>query len=191
VTTGGATGVVADGKVYYPTWPTGRILIFGGSASYSVIEVSPLVTTPTYIFGGPGNYDSLAAGGGPTVIVGGGGSHDTLTSLSGRDVLIAGTGSATLDAAGTSQDMLVGGTTAFNSNQAILNAVLTEWNSSATYAVRVAAELAAYGSQIHSSGVADILYGNVSSTSPGNWFLRSSLDSDYLVKSSETVTPIV
>jgi hypothetical protein len=84
--------------------------------------------------GGPGD-DTLLAGKGSVVLVGGGGT-DKLVGGSGHGVLIAGAGAATITG-GNNQDLIIGGTTNYDANVAALTAILTEWASANTYAVKV------------------------------------------------------
>ncbi len=114
--------------------PTGRIVIHGVAGS-ETIGVSPLVTTPAFIYGGSGN-DTLWGGGGPNMIVGGTGSNKLYGGV-GRSVLIAGPGASLLSAGG-GDAILVAGTTIYNANDAALLAILDEWNSSESYAMRAA-----------------------------------------------------
>ncbi len=93
--------------------------------------------------GGPGN-DSLIGGGGSNVLIGGPGD-DTLTGTGTRDILIGGTGADRLVGNG-GDDILIAGTTTYDSgpdsaklaNDAILMKLQDEWNSTRTYADRIA-----------------------------------------------------
>jgi hypothetical protein len=114
--------------------PTGRIVIHG-VAGNETIGVSPLVTTPAFIYGGNGN-DTLWGGGGPNMIVGGTGSNKLYGGV-GRSVLIAGPGASLLSAGG-GDAILLAGTTIYNANDAALLAILDEWNSNESYATRSA-----------------------------------------------------
>ena len=114
--------------------PTGHIVVHG-VAGTETIGVSPQVTTPAFIYAGSGN-DNLWGGGGPTVIIGGAGKN-TLYGGTGRSILIAGAGASTLTAGG-GDALLIAGSTNYNANDAALLAILNEWNSSKSYAIRAA-----------------------------------------------------
>ena len=114
--------------------PTSRIIIHG-VAGNETIGVSPLVTIPSFIYGGQGN-DTLWGGGGPNVIVGGTGANKLYGGV-GRSILIAGA-SASLLAAGGGDALLIAGTTNYSANDAALMAILNEWNSSESYGRRTA-----------------------------------------------------
>jgi hypothetical protein len=124
--------VSVNGVKSGPFHPTSRVVLFGDGGA-NRIQVSPLVTVPAWLVGGPGN-DILMAGGGPSVLLGGPG-NDLLIGVTGRDLLIGGTGSDTL--IGNRDDILVAGTTSFDADQASLNAILLEWYSSRSFTERV------------------------------------------------------
>ncbi len=140
---------------------TGRIVIHG-VAGTETIGVSPAVTAPAFIYGGSGN-DVLWGGGGPNVIVGGTGSTK-LYGGAGRSVLIAGASAGVLTA-GAGNAIMIAGITSYDANDAALLAILDEWNSTESYATRVAdiegagsdplAQNGSYylnGSTVHSNG---------------------------------------
>jgi Ca2+-binding RTX toxin-like protein len=79
--------------------------------------------------------DSITGNALNNVITGGAG-NDTIDGGAGRDLAIGGLGSDTLS--GSDQDdLLIGGTTAYDPNDAALEAVLNEWASANTYAARI------------------------------------------------------
>ena len=80
--------------------------------------------------------DHLKAGGGPSVLLGGGGD-DELIGGNARNILIGGSGADFLQGQ-ADEDLLIGGATLFDDNDAALLAMLREWNSSRTFAQRVA-----------------------------------------------------
>ncbi len=95
------------------------------------------VAVPAILFGGTGvNNLSVAGSSANNILVGGPGA-DKLTGGSGRDILIGGGGSDTL-VAGTGSDILIGGRTVYNVNLAALAALMAEWQSTDSYAERVA-----------------------------------------------------
>ncbi|MBI3407607.1 MAG: hypothetical protein HY040_04535 [Planctomycetes bacterium] len=114
--------------------PTGRIIAYGGAGNDN-IQVSDRIHLPAFLYGGPGN-DFLLGGAGNNVLVGDDG-NDILIGRGGRDVLIGGTGRDILIAGG-GQDILIAGNTAFDSHDAALFLILSEWTSSRDYETRVA-----------------------------------------------------
>jgi Ca2+-binding RTX toxin-like protein len=85
---------------------------------------------------GDDNANIIAGRGGNDILLGGGG-NDTLSGGTGRDFLIGGTG-ADLIVGNAQEDILVAGTTAYDGNDTALAAIMAEWNSGDTYAIRVA-----------------------------------------------------
>jgi Ca2+-binding RTX toxin-like protein len=105
-----------------------------GGASNNVIDASRF--QGRVILSGGGGNDTLRSGSGPSVLLGGTG-NDILAAGPGRSVMIGGSGADRL-IGGADDDLLIDGTTTFETNTAALLAVLNEWNSSASYATRVA-----------------------------------------------------
>jgi Ca2+-binding RTX toxin-like protein len=124
--------VSVNGITSGPFHPTSRMVIFGYGGN-NHIQVSKLVTVPAWLVGGTGN-GTLIAGGGPSILIGGRG-NDTLVAGSGRDLFIGGGGADEL--IGNRNDILVAGTTSFDADQASLNAIMREWNSTDIYSRRV------------------------------------------------------
>ncbi len=116
----------------------------GGGFKYAVEE-----------FGGAGN-DTLKAGSSGDILVGGDG-NDSLVSGAGNDLEIGGTGSDKI-AGDAGQDILISGTTAFDNDPASLAAISAEWNSTRSFASRVAN---LQGSNPNSADFAARLNGNV------------------------------
>ncbi|MBM4082819.1 MAG: calcium-binding protein, partial [Planctomycetes bacterium] len=85
--------------------------------------------------GGAGN-DDLDGGQGADILLGGVG-NDRLSGGEGRDLMIGGLGSDTLRG-DQDDDILIGGRSIFEIDVNALIAVSAEWNSSRTYAQRVA-----------------------------------------------------
>ena len=110
--------------------PTGRIIVHG-LAGHDYLAVANRVTLPAWLYGEDGN-DSLWGGGGPNILFGGGG-NDALRGGSGRGMLIGGEGSDVLGG-GINNSLLIGGTTAYDANDAALQAIVNEWNTAATSA---------------------------------------------------------
>ncbi|MGH7193925.1 MAG: calcium-binding protein, partial [Candidatus Saccharimonadales bacterium] len=125
-----ANGTITEG----PFSPTGRIVIYG-QAGNDVVDIANNVMLPGWVFTGNGN-NNVTAGGGPSVLVGGVG-NDTLTAGSGRDILIGGQGADSLVGSG-GDDLMIAGTTAYDANDIALAAILAEWDSADSLAVRMA-----------------------------------------------------
>ena len=86
------------------------------------------------LMGGTGN-DTLIAGIGNDVLVGGSG-NDVLMGGTGKNLLIAGGGADNV-VGGTNQDLIIGGSTTYDNNLTALAAIMAEWTSADTYAVRI------------------------------------------------------
>jgi Ca2+-binding RTX toxin-like protein len=125
-----------------------------GRANNEQIVVDSALTLPAFLFAGDGTNALIDGGGGPTVEVGGAGGA-VLKGGTGRNILIAGRGGAHLEG-GKADDILIGGYTDFDNNLAALQAILAEWNSSDSNAVRTAA-LSSYfnATTVHDDGIAD------------------------------------
>jgi Ca2+-binding RTX toxin-like protein len=130
VTISNSSGTVTEG----PFSPNGRIIVYGQSGN-DAITIAGGVTLPGWIFAGNGN-NKLTAGGGPSVLVGGSG-YDTLIAGPGRDILIGGGGADSL-LGGSGDDLMIGGHTAYDANDLALSAILAEWASADSLAVRMA-----------------------------------------------------
>jgi hypothetical protein len=148
-----------DGSPKFRTPLAGLVgLVVYDQGNHAHIRVGERLMLPAVLFAGDGSDTQVEGGGGPTVEVGGtGGGH--LRGGRGRNVLIAGRGGASLDG-GRADDILIGGYTDFDTNLAALQAILAEWNSSASYAARTAA-LGAYfnTTTVHDDGRADRIDG--------------------------------
>jgi len=134
VGTTGAVQVTLNGVCLGTYSPTGRVVVYA-QAGDDDVQVAGGVTHPAWLYGGDGS-DRLKRGGGNNVLVGGAGD-DLLVGGNDRDVLIGGTGADRLvgDAA---DDILVAGWTVYDGTEDALCAILTEWTSARSYAVRVA-----------------------------------------------------
>ena len=118
--------------------PTSRIVVHGlnGNDSIGLSDV----TVSAWIFGDAGD-DTLWGGRGVNLLMGGDG-NDTLWGGRGRNLLFGGAGKDTL-VGGLGDSLLIGGTTTWNptdfsAKSVALQAILNEWDSSATSAVRIA-----------------------------------------------------
>jgi hypothetical protein len=133
-------------------------LVVYGRGDDEHIQVDPNLTLPAFLFAGDGADTLIQAGGGPTVEVGGKGGG-ILQGGTGRNILIAGQGGSTLVGT-TSNDILIGGYTNYDNNLAALGAILTEWNSSSSVAVRTAALASSLNTTtVHDNGIANTLEG--------------------------------
>ena len=103
--------------------PTGRIVVLGGPTT-NTIELSSYITLPSELYGGAGS-NLIKGGGGPNIEVGGP-SADILVAGTSRDVLIGGGGSDSL-VGGGSNDLLIAMSTAYDHNQAALEAIQRDW----------------------------------------------------------------
>jgi Ca2+-binding RTX toxin-like protein len=175
---------------------TGRIDVRAGTGADRV-TISPKVTKPALIDGGPGNdtltggagndtvlgesgNDRLVGGAGNNVLVGGDG-NDVLTGGTGLDVLIGGAGADKLTG-GAGDDLLIGGPTDFDADLSALANIVNEWTSGASYSDRIlhltGTPGGANGSTVLSSatvqddGVKDVLMGGKGT----DWFVVSALD---------------
>ena len=83
---------------------------------------------------GAGN-DSIEGGAGNDVLLGGDG-NDSLVGGRGRDLLIGGVGADRL-IGDQDDDILIGGTTSHDASDVALMAIMSEWTSGHSYALRV------------------------------------------------------
>jgi len=145
---------------------------------------------------GNGGNDTLSGGGGNDILLGGQG-NDTLKGNSGRNLLIGGVGGDLLQG-GTDGDLLLSGSTLFESDPAILQALLAEWASGNSYASRVSHLLGNTGggenttftldpATVVNDANVDYLTGNAGQ----DWFLANSLQDVLTDKAvDETFTQI-
>ena len=87
------------------------------------------------VLSGNGGDDTITGNGGNDVLIGGIG-NDTLKGISGRNILIGGTG-ADLLLGGTGDDLLLSGSTIYDTDTAVLQILMSEWSSAATYPLRI------------------------------------------------------
>jgi hypothetical protein len=105
---------------------TGNVTLTGGPGTDTLL-------------GGSGN-DSLDGGSGDNILVGGRGKNTLSVGGAGRNLLIGGAGTSAL-LGGGGDDLLIAGTTRFTTrsiNLLALNAIMAEWTSTDSYAVRIA-----------------------------------------------------
>ncbi len=135
------------------------------------------------LMGSAGN-DTLQAGSGNDVLVGGWG-NDSLVAGAGKDLLIAAGGADTL--MGKNNDLMIGGSTIYDNNVAALNAIMAEWTSLDSYALKIARltgtskggkngstllTVAGTSATVQNNGKASTLSG----TTVGDWFFASAMD---------------
>jgi uncharacterized repeat protein (TIGR01451 family) len=179
--TGNQVIVVMNGHRYGPYAPTGRIVAYG-RAGNDTISVSPTISLPAFLYGGPGN-DFLSGGSGNNVLVGGDG-NDVLVGNGAHNILIGGSGTDRLNngtpaVAGSAQNksILIGGATTYDNNDVALMKLLDEWTSGATFAQEVSNTrngslgVPLTAAQIVDDGAADLLNGL---WAEADWFWNKS-----------------
>ena len=150
-----------NGTTNFQTSLTGLTsLVVWGQANNQQISVDPSLTLAAVLFAGNGNNAVVQGGGGPTVEVGGSGNGDQLNGGSGRDILIADLGNAQLQGGGAGS-ILIGGSTDYDNNLSALDAALSEWSSTDSYATRTAALASTFNSStVHDNGKANAIHGD-------------------------------
>jgi Ca2+-binding RTX toxin-like protein len=146
---------------------------------------------------GNGSANKLTGGDGNDILVGQGGA-DTLDGQNGRDILIGGVGADVLTG-GSDNDILIGGRTSFDGNIAALQAVMAEWASNNSYAVRISHLTGATagglngGITLHAAPDATVFDDAIADTLTGgdnfDWFLARAGDTTDKT-ASETLTTI-
>ncbi len=119
--------------------------ITGGAGGMNTLDYSAYTTgvdvnfqtgTATGMTGGLGNIQNVIGGQGSNILVGDG--NENLTGGTGPNLLISGGGTTQLTGGGAG-DILIGGTTAYDTDDASLQAILTYWTTSGDdYPTRVA-----------------------------------------------------
>jgi len=208
---GGTVSAYLNGVLLGKFNPTGRIVAYG-QAGNDYIYVSPLITLPAFLYGGPGN-NTLVAGGGNSVLVGGAG-NDTLRSGRGRNIRIGGAGRNGLNGV-LGDNLEIGGYTDYDNNDIALANLLAEWSrqdlpAASSYSTRLAdlrgdtagglngpyflnavpTALSA-AATVHDNAAVDILYGGVGR----NWYFAHTsgaapLDHVFFRKPSEVIDAI-
>ncbi|WP_406696632.1 YDG domain-containing protein [Singulisphaera sp. Ch08] len=120
-------------KTFSSTLYDSMVVLLGDGDDRATIASS--VAKPAILSGGDGN-DELYGGSGSSILLGGAG-NDRLAGGLARDLLIGGVGADQLTG-NAGDDILIGGFTAFDLNEVALAEILSEWNSSRSYATRVA-----------------------------------------------------
>jgi VCBS repeat-containing protein len=104
--------------------------VYGGSGSDQITG-----NAANNLLSGNAGNDTITGNGGNDILVGGDG-NDTLKGISGRNLLIGGTG-ADLLLGGSDEDLMLAGSTVFDTNPALMNALLAEWATANPYQTRV------------------------------------------------------
>ncbi len=121
-----------------------------------------------------------------------------LVGGAGKNLLIAGGGAATITG-GSNQDLIIGGTTSFDHNLAALNAIMAEWASLNSYAVKIKHLMGTLAGGLNGSTkltTSTVLNNSQASTLTGgqglDWFWSSSQDqvNDKNTGGTETATHI-
>jgi Ca2+-binding RTX toxin-like protein len=181
---GAAIRVVLNGVSAGLFSPTGRIVV-DALAGNDTVNVSSTISRRSWVFGGSGNDVVNAASSGGNVLLGDDGD-DRLSGGAGRDLLIGGSGADVLGGGG-GDDILLGGPTTLDGDAAALAAVLAEWSSSRSYAVKVSnlTHVLVPGATALDDGDADELRG----ARARDWFIAAANDFTD-AGSGETVTLI-
>ena len=206
--TGGRVAGAIDGGAAADNW-----LDFSADANSVVVNLATGaaslagggVTGINNVLGSAVGGDTITGDAAGNVLVGHG-KHNTISAGSGRSVLIGGAGVNTLTG-GAGDDLLINGRTSYDANIAILESILTTWQSTAeTYAQRIAALQAAGPDQLQVGktvfvsvglnggvgprfGTGYFVYESLLTGNGGsNWFITSSLALPLDLKSGEVVT---
>ena len=118
-------------------------------------------------------------------------SNNVVTAGAGRSLVIGGSGTNTI-VGGAADDILINGSTSYDGNIAILQSIVTTWQSSQTYAQRLASLQAAGPNLLKVGTTVFLTPGPTSGTLRGNagqdWFFTSTLSSIQDLDPSETAT---
>jgi len=156
--------------------PTGHIMVFG-QAGNDDIQIVESISLPAILRGDDGD-DRIKGGGGSDILIGGD-DDDLVVGGGGQDLLIGGIGRDRM-VGNSDDDILIAGSTDHDANDAALCAILAEWTSARSYAVRVQNLRDGTGSvdrlngnafltdaTVHDDGVQDVLTGSAGQ----DWFL--------------------
>ncbi len=111
----------------------------------SLIAVNLQAKTATGILLGILNIQNVTGSQGNDILVGDA-NNNVLIDKAGQNLIIGGGGADSLTDGGGSGDILISGTTAYDTNQAALEALLATWvRTDLSYATRVAALLSGVG----------------------------------------------
>ncbi|HUQ69182.1 MAG TPA: autotransporter-associated beta strand repeat-containing protein, partial [Planctomycetaceae bacterium] len=173
--TAGTVEVVMSGVSLGSFSPTGR-LIAHGLGGDDDLEAAGSLALSAWLYGGE-DHDRLKGGAGHDVLLGGDGD-DLLIGGQGRDLLIGGIGADRI-IGNADEDLLIAGFSDSDESDAALAAVMAEWTSARSYALRVANLTSGSGSvdrlngsyflnsqTVHDDDDADVLTGSAGT----DWF---------------------
>ncbi len=157
-------------------------------------------TGPAILYGGKGGGSLTTMGSGNDVLIGGAGANALTDNGTGFNILIGGGGPNEIY--GNGKDILISGTTIYNPNTpaniAALDAILTEWYSNDSYAMRINTifkgivvgpnSYGLNGKTVHSNGQSSVVSDGPMQSQNQNWFIVNS--TDLYTHTSETVTII-
>ena len=172
--------------------------------NYSAFTTSLTINLKTGVdsaaVGGAFHFDNIlgSAAGGDSITGGNAGgilvahnSSNTVTAGAGRSLVIGGSGTNTI-VGGAADDILINGSTSYDGNIAILQSILTTWQSSQTYAQRLASLQAAGPNLLKVGTTVFLTPGPTSGTLRGNagqdWFFTATLNSIQDLAANETAT---
>jgi Ca2+-binding RTX toxin-like protein len=132
----GGTGTTRN-SLSYTDWVTPvAVRLNTTTVAANATAVSGITSNFTIVRGGSGDDTLVGAAAAPAVLLGMAG-NDTLTGGSNRDILVGGLGNDSLTGA-AGDDILIAGTTSYDDQEAAWIAILAEWSSTRTFAVRTA-----------------------------------------------------
>jgi len=132
----GGTGTTRN-SLSYADWVTPvAVRLNTTTVAANATAVAGITSNFTIVRGGSGDDTLVGAAAAPAVLLGMAG-NDTLTGGSNRDILVGGLGNDSLTGA-AGDDILIAGTTSYDDQEAAWIAILAEWSSTRTFAVRTA-----------------------------------------------------
>ena len=188
----GGTGTTRN-SLSYADWVTPvTVRLNTTTVAANATAIAGITSNFSIVRGGSGDDTLVGAAAAPAVLLGMAG-NDTLTGGSNRDILVGGLGNDSLTGA-AGDDILIAGTTSFDDQEAAWIAILAEWTSTRTFAVRTANILGpgttgrANGSNFlnrAADAIADTVFSELGSTdnllgqAGQDWFF-SDFTSDYI-----------
>ena len=188
----GGTGTTRN-SLSYADWVTPvTVRLNTTTVAANATAIAGITSNFSIVRGGSGDDTLVGAAAAPAVLLGMAG-NDTLTGGSNRDILVGGLGNDSLTGA-AGDDILIAGTTTFDNQEDAWIAILAEWSSTRTFAVRTANILGpgttgrANGSNYlnrAADAIADTVFSELGSTdnllgqAGQDWFF-SDFTSDYI-----------
>ena len=188
----GGTGTTRN-SLSYADWVTPvTVRLNTTTVAANATAIAGITSNFSIVRGGSGDDTLVGAAAAPAVLLGMAG-NDTLTGGSNRDILVGGLGNDSLTGA-AGDDILIAGTTTFDNQEDAWIAILAEWSSTRTFAVRTANILGpgttgrANGSNFlnrAADAIADTVFSELGSTdnllgqAGQDWFF-SDFTSDYI-----------